>query len=136
VDIRRIDWTQTIAIRHKVLWPNKPPEFCHVDDDEHGTHFGGFVNDVLVCVASVYIEKGEARLRKYGTNTKFQGQGVGTAVLNAIIEYLQELKVEYFWCDARESALGFYKRFGMFASGDRFYKSGVAYYKVGMKLKY
>jgi ribosomal protein S18 acetylase RimI-like enzyme len=134
VDIRQIDWTETIAVRHNVLWPNKPPEFCHLQDDHLGIHFGGFVDELLVCVASIYIENGQARLRKYATEAEYQGQGIGSAVLNKIIVYLQERKIGYFWCDARESALSFYQRFGMLPSGERFYKSEVAYYKVGMVL--
>ncbi|UGA55403.1 GNAT family N-acetyltransferase [Vibrio sp. VB16] len=134
MDIRQIDWTQTIPVRHRVLWPDKPPEFCYVEGDEDGLHFGAFENDELVCVASVYIDGDEARLRKYATEIQFQGLGIGTAVLNEVIAYLKMNHINYFWCDARESALRFYGRFGMLSHGERFYKSDVAYYKMGMHL--
>ncbi|KGJ87430.1 GNAT family N-acetyltransferase [Colwellia psychrerythraea] len=134
MDIRQIEWQQTIPVRHRVLWPEKPPEFCYVDGDEIGIHFGAFVNDVLVCVASIYIEDKNARLRKYATELNFQGQGIGSAVLNKVITYLTTHEINVFWCDARESALSFYQRFGMVRQGERFYKSDVPYYKMSMSL--
>ncbi|MGO1792606.1 MAG: GNAT family N-acetyltransferase [Oceanisphaera sp.] len=135
MDIRRIDWQQTIAIRHQVLWPNKPPAFSQLEQDALGVHFGAFINNQLVCVASIFIDGSSARLRKYATLVEFQGQGIGTAVLNAIFDYLQrQPQLDYFWCDAREEAIGFYQGFGMQVEGERFYKSEQAYVKMSRVL--
>lgn len=131
VSVRQIDWQQTILLRHRVLWPHKPPEFSQLDDDAQGLHFGAAVDEQLVCVASVFIEGEQARLRKYATLPEFQGQGIGSQVLNTIFSYLKQAQVPYFWCDARESAIGFYQRFGMQVESPRFYKSEVAYVKMG-----
>jgi len=134
VDIRQIGWRETIPVRHRVLWPNKHETFCHVAEDEMGIHFGAFVNDILVCVASIYIDGNRARLRKYATEFKFQGLGIGSAVLNNVITYLITLNIDYFWCDARESAFSFYQRFGMTKEGVRFYKAEVPYFKMAMNI--
>lgn len=134
MEIHQIDWQQTIPLRHKVLWPSKPPEFCYIEGDEGGIHFGAFQDEVLVCVASVYIDGKSARLRKYATDPAYQGRGIGSAVLREVIAYLKSKLVTYFWCDARESAMGFYQGFDMQAEGERFYKSDVAYYKMAMSL--
>lgn len=134
MDIRQITHQQTIAVRHQVLWPNKLPTFCYVEGDEQGIHFGAFKQDHLVCVASIYIDANSARLRKYATCQQFQGQGFGSAVLTTIINHLKAHDIETFWCDARESAVGFYQRFGMQCSGERFYKSDVGYFKMSMSL--
>ena len=134
MSIRQIDWQQTIPVRHQVLWPSQPPEFSQVENDAQGIHFGAFVANELVCVASVFIDDGKARLRKYATVPQYQGQGVGTAVLEAIFDYLNSENLAYFWCDARETAIGFYQRFGMQVEGERFYKSEVAYVKMACHL--
>ena len=63
MEICAISWEQTIPLRHSVLWPNKPPEYCHIDGDIDGLHFGVFVDGLLVCVASVYVTLNKARLR-------------------------------------------------------------------------
>lgn len=135
MDIRKISWQDTIPLRHSVLWPNRSPEFCKLDDDADGLHFGAYVNDLLVCVASVYTDNNNARLRKFATDERFQNQGVGSTMLQHIIEYLENAKVASFWCDARESALGFYERFGMVKNGERFYKSEVPYFKMEVPLQ-
>ncbi|WP_235938602.1 GNAT family N-acetyltransferase [Thalassotalea algicola] len=123
-----------MPIRHRVLWPDKPPEFCHIDGDAEAMHFGAFVNEILVCVASIYVDKNKARLRKFATDTSYQGQGVGSIMLNHIVQYLKKIQTEFFWCDARESALGIYQKLGMKKCSERFYKADVAYFKMELAL--
>jgi len=130
MEICTISWEQTIPLRHSVLWPSKPVEFCHVDGDTEGLHFGAFIDETLVCVASVYVTTNKARLRKFATDINYQNQGIGSKMLEAIIQSLKSSHVEFFWCDARESALNFYKRFGMSACSERFYKADIAYFKM------
>ncbi|GEA58889.1 GNAT family N-acetyltransferase [Vibrio comitans] len=132
--IRLITPEETLPIRHSVLWPAKPIEFCQVKEDNSGIHFGAFENDSLVCVASVFITGTRARLRKFATLHEHQGNGIGTQVIEHIIEYLKRHGVTYFWCDARESAQDFYARFGMQKQGERFFKSDEPYFKMSVEL--
>jgi len=88
-----------------------------------------------VCAASVYLDGMNARLRKFATLPEYQGQGLGSKVIGHVIGQLQSLKVSYFWCDARTSAEGFYQKFGMKTEGAEFDKSGIAYYKMAVKLR-
>jgi len=134
MEIRTISWEQTIPLRHSVLWPSKSPEFCHIDGDTEGLHFGVFINELLVCVASVYVNHNKARLRKFATDARYQNQGIGSKLLEHIINYLKGSQIAYFWCDARETALGFYNRFGMYKCSERFYKSDVPYIKMEVAL--
>lgn len=132
--ISSISWEQTIPLRHKVLWPNKKPEYCRVEGDSEGLHYGAFINDELICVASVYLKSDKARLRKFATDPRYQNQGIGSQMLAFIIQSLQGTQATSFWCDARESALGFYQRFNMHACSERFYKEDIAYLKMEVAL--
>jgi len=134
MEIRNISWEQTIPLRHSVLWPKKPAEYCHVEGDQDALHFGTFINDELVCVASVYVKSDKARLRKFATKADYQGQGIGSQMLKSILHSLKKTEVKTFWCDARESALSFYQRFGMQPYGERFYKADVSYFKMEVAL--
>ena len=134
MEICAISWEQTIPLRQSVLWPNKLPEYCHVDGDIEASHFGVFVDGLLVCVASVYLTSNRARLRKFATEPRYQNQGIGSKMLEHIIQTLRSSQVDIFWCDARESAIQFYDRFGMQACSERFYKADVAYYKMEVAL--
>ena len=55
-------------------------------------------------------------------------------MLEYIIQSLKNNQVGFFWCDARESALDFYKRFGMQTCSERFYKADVPYFKMEVAL--
>ncbi|MEG3221731.1 GNAT family N-acetyltransferase [Vibrio gigantis] len=132
MEIKQISATAVLAVRHQVLWPDKPMSFCRVPDDDQATHYGAFVGEMLVCVASIYIQGHEARLRKFATLPEFQGQGIGSNIIEHSISNLKDLNIRYFWCDARTTALGFYQKFGMAAEGSEFEKSGVRYYKMSV----
>jgi ribosomal protein S18 acetylase RimI-like enzyme len=134
MEIQIISWQQTIPLRHSVLWPNKAPAYCHVEGDIDGLHFGGFINDALVCVASIYVDVNRARLRKFAIDACYQNQGLGSKMLSHIVQSLKNSEVEFLWCDARESALAFYQRFNMCKASERFYKADVAYFKMEVAL--
>lgn len=135
IEIRQIQWREAIALRHAVLWPNKEPGFCHVEGDEGAWHFGAFLVGKLIAVASVYPDEQSARLRKFAISPEYQGKGIGTKMLNHILAELRAESVTQFWCDARQSAVGFYERFGLRSFGERFYKGEVPYFKMSIQLK-
>lgn len=132
MDIRKVTTAEALPIRHLVLWPNKSPSFCEVEGDESATHYGAFIGGILVCVASVYNNGHEARLRKFATLSEYQGKGIGTKVIEKLVRDLKRENVSYFWCDARTSALSFYQKFGLCVEGEEFYKSNVAYFKMSV----
>jgi GNAT superfamily N-acetyltransferase len=134
MQIQTIHWREALPVRHQVLWPNKPPLFCKVDGDEIANHYGAYIDGKLVCVASIYIDKDKARLRKFATLPGYQGKGAGTQIISYIIRELRGTGITYFWCDARKSAVGFYRRFGLEQKGSEFKKSGIPYYKMEIQL--
>lgn len=97
MNIVNLKWDETIPIRHEVLWPNKPASFCKVDGDESARHYGVKVKGNLVCVASVYLDSESARLRKFATLEHFQNQGLGTLLLNHMLEDMMSLNVHRFY---------------------------------------
>lgn len=132
MDIRKVTTAEVLPIRHLVLWPDKSPSFCEVEGDSSAIHYGAFVDGKLVCVASVYINGHEARLRKFATLHEYQGQGIGSKVIEQVVRELKLASATYFWCDARTSALSFYQKFGLCAEGEEFQKSGVSYFKMSV----
>ena len=131
--IKMISAEETLPIRFAVLWPSKSEEFCRVEEDEQGLHYGAFDGDKLVCVASIFIENDSARLRKFATLHDYQGKGIGSQVLQRIISDLQAKQVRQLWCDARETAAGLYQRFTMNKCGERFYKGDVPYFRMSVE---
>ena len=115
-------------------------EECRVEDDESGEHFGVYIGDKLVCVASIFMtervrnKEQVARLRKFATIEEYQGKGIGSFVLKHIMDVLQQQSVNVFWCDARENAMSLYERFGMIPQGERFFKGDIPYRKMSVTL--
>ncbi|MDP5291875.1 GNAT family N-acetyltransferase [Oceanimonas sp. CHS3-5] len=126
---------EVLPVRHEVLWPNESMAFCRVANDDAGEHFGVRKNGEVVCVASVFFKGDRARLRKFATRTACQGQGVGSTVLEFLIAHLRAQGVKLFWFDARASAIAFYEQFGFAVDGERFYKHGVAYFRMSRVLQ-
>ena len=129
--IKQVSLTDVLPIRHTVLWPNDTIESCIVEGDDSALHFSTSINREHVCVASIYQDgKQRFRLRKFATLEEHQGKGIGTNILTFIIQELGKQGATELWCDARDTALPFYQRFGFERRGDRFNKRGIFYYKM------
>lgn len=85
--------------------------------DADGLHFGAFVDDVLVGVASmVPLERDGApggwRVRGMAVVTDRRRNGIGADLLRAAVDAAWDLDLPEVWCNARTSAAGFYARHG------------------------
>ncbi|MBH8570715.1 GNAT family N-acetyltransferase [Microvirga sp. STS02] len=133
-DIRLIRPEDTYALRHQVLWPDKPLAYVKIEDDSTGYHFGAFRQEELVAVISLFVENETARFRKFATRPDCQGQGIGSALLRHVFGEARRLGAARIWCDARQDSAGFYARFGLRPEGETFYKGPVAYVRMAVAL--
>ena len=156
VTIRAIPPSATHELRHAVLWPHKPLSYVQLPEDEAGQHFGAFVSgtasaDVasaeetpeLVSIISLFLEEDgigsqettrTARFRKFATAVPWQGRGVGSALLEHNIDAAARAGARSIWCDARQAALPFYRKFGLSAEGEVFFKGDVPYLRMSKPL--
>ncbi|TDN40136.1 N-acetyltransferase [Hymenobacter sp. UV11] len=133
--IQPISAAQTYALRHAVLWPDKPPAYVQLPDDAAGQHFGAFVAGELRAVISLFVTPaGEARFRKFATDPAWQGRGLGTALLRHTMQAARAQGAVMIWCDARQNTLPFYQRFGLAPEGDVFYKGDIPYLRLRCSL--
>ena len=134
LSIQSITAEQTYALRHSVLWPDKPFDFVKVENDADGRHCGAFQNGELVSVISLFVTGKEARFRKFATHPGYQRQGIGTLMLTHVIAQARRFGATTIWCDARLDAADFYRRFDMKPVSDVFYKGPIAYAKFSRSL--
>ena len=127
--IESIQPQQTYALRHEVLWPDKPFAYVHLDNDGDGQHFGAFRDSDLLAVISLFVEGETARFRKFATRPDQQRQGIGTLLMHHIETHARQRGATRLWCDARLDAASFYRRFGMEATGEEFFKGNIPYVK-------
>lgn len=134
IEIRSITSEQTLAIRHQVLWPDYPLDFCRVPEDEQGLHLGGYIDQQLVIVASLFLSDNKMRLRKFACLPEHQSRGYGGAMLTHMRQLAKQHAAQQLWFDARESAIAFYQRHGFKVISERFFKEDVPYVKMGSAL--
>lgn len=117
----------TYALRHTVLWPDKPLSYVQLPEDEQGHHYGAYLGDELVAVISLFVTGTDGRFRKFATRPDQQNRGIGTLLLNHVFAEARRLGAATIGCDARLTAAAFYQRFGMQPTGDVFYKGPIPY---------
>ena len=130
IDLKQIQAYETRALRHKVMWPDKPIDFVILPNDTEGLHYGLFENEQLISVISLFVTGDQAQFRKFATDTDYQGKGYGTQLLNFMIAEAKRLGIKELRCDARITAIGFYEKFGMRIASGVFQKSGKDYVRM------
>jgi GNAT superfamily N-acetyltransferase len=125
--VQQITVTETLEIRHKVMWPNKPMAYVKLPNDKTAKHFGLFVNGEITSIISLFSVNKEVQFRKFATLTKFQGLGYGTILLNYIIEVLKKQGIKKLWCNARLEKSKFYEKFNLKTTSIKFKKGGIEY---------
>jgi len=125
-----------IDLRHSVLWPDLPRDASRVEGDETARHFGIVSDDVVVSCLSVF-EAGEGRvqIRKFATLQAYQGQGMGSFLLQEVLSKLQKEDVQVVFLDAREKAAPFYRRAGFETRGTPFARKGMVFVRMLKQLK-
>lgn len=134
ISIRPITPEQTYALRHAVLWPDKPFDYVRIDNDGEGHHYGAFQDTELVAVISLFVEGGVGRFRKFATRANRQRMGIGTQLLNHVIAEARRMNATTLWCDARLDAADFYRRFGMEPVSAVFHKGVIPYARFSLTL--
>ena len=127
LSIEQIRPELTWRLRREALYPNEPMHAMEMEEDNHGYHFGAFMDNALVGVVSLFQKDDNWQFRKFAVSDKVQQQGIGTQLLNYITNFVERENGIRLWCNARLSARGFYARFGFTETGEVFHKNGVDY---------
>jgi ribosomal protein S18 acetylase RimI-like enzyme len=132
IDIRAISVLQARELRALVLRPNQPPETTVFvgDDDTDALHLGAFHQQELAGIVTILHQAPKDFtgddidrlwvLRGMATLPLVRGQGYGVALVLSGCAYVARQQGTFLWCDARESALGFYQKLGFVIRGNRF----------------
>jgi ribosomal protein S18 acetylase RimI-like enzyme len=139
VAVRPITAEDTRPLRHSVLRPGQSFEQTAYSRDDHPEtlHLGAFDGDRLVAIASLYREarpnrpsRAAWRLRGMATDPEARGRGCAGALLDGAVGHVAAEGGGELWCNARVSALGFYRRHGFEVEGDEFEIDGIGAHVV------
>lgn len=142
-NIREIPAFSTYPVRQPVLRPGRPLSECvfQGDEDESTFHLGVFHEEQLAGVASymqatnpLFPNPHQFQLRGMAILPEFKNQGFGAALLNEGEKRLLIKKASpLLWFNAREYAVGFYKKYGYQTIGEKFDIPGVCAHIVMYK---
>jgi GNAT superfamily N-acetyltransferase len=127
VHVSVVDEQLTRELRRSVLRPNRTPDTPlpgdELTDAVHLAAIGG--DGAVLGTCFVYpdrcpwlSDRGDAwHLRQMATAAHVRGRGIGGAVLEAAAGYVVGRGGSLLWCNARESAVGFYATHGFCTHG-------------------
>lgn len=131
MNIRPIRTEETYPLRLKILRPGRPVASAQFAEDEGAAHFGCFVEEKLIGIATVFEqslkddERRAFQLRGMAVDKNYQGQGYGEQLVRSCCDFAQSQGAEIIWCNARREASRFYLKQGFAIRGEEFQISDV-----------
>lgn len=136
---RFITLEEAIPIRWETLRVGYPLSSCIISQDTNPCvfHVGEEEAGRIIGTASFFPANLNARvgigwqLRMMGVLPDWQGKGVGKNIFLFGAEHLKNhASTNYIWCNAREKAISFYEKCGLFVVSDFFEIEGIGRHKV------
>ena len=127
--IRVVDVEEVYPIRSQVLRPSQPIESCYYSEDSKSGvfHLLAEKGGEAVGIASFYPEShpefndvNSWRLRGMATIPEVRGLGLGKALLEEGLKQCEKRGANVLWCNARTSALAFYRKLNFDIKGEEF----------------
>ena len=128
VVVQQVAAATTFPLRQQVLRPHQSVADMALagDDDPRSGHFAASFDGRVVGTASVRPEpppwtsehEPAWRLRGMATAPPFRSQGVGAALLGAVLRHVVGHGGGLVWCNARTPATAFYARHGFALRGE------------------
>lgn len=124
-----VDEAATRELRRRVLRPNLPPDAPLPGDElTNGVHLGAIADDgTALCTCFVYPDpcpwlpdRTAWHLRQMATDERHRGEGLGAKIVELAVHHVRGQGAELLWCNARETAVGFYRRQGFVVHGEVF----------------
>jgi len=128
LSIEQIRPEVTWRLRQKILYPQQHFLEMKLAEDANGIHFGGFRDDRLVCVVSLFGNEDDYQFRKFAVEPIYQHKGIGSKMLEYVTNFVKDEGGKRLWCNARLSAVPFYLKHGFSNTGNLFTnKDGIEY---------
>lgn len=134
IRVRLAKVVEVYRLRSEVLKPGLPMSSCYYpEDDFDGVfHLVAEKDEGIIGIASFYPEqcagvdsKVSYRLRGMATATSVRRQGVGRNLLQEGIKQCHLREAQILWCNARTSAVPFYRKLNFDIKGEEFMIEGI-----------
>jgi predicted GNAT family N-acyltransferase len=126
------DLAESYAVRRNVFVEEQgvAPELEYDGLDAAAKHVIARVDDQVIGTARLVVEGDVGRVGRMAVLKTYRGQGVGGALLNALLALAREQKLAGVYVHAQIQAVDFYGRFGFVAEGAQFDEAGIPHVKM------
>lgn len=86
--------------------------------------------EMLGCCILTKVDKQYMKLRQMAVQKKFQGKGIGESIINFSENLTRDKGFKYLKMHARDTAVGFYEKFGYAVQGTEFTEVNIKHYQM------
>jgi predicted GNAT family N-acyltransferase len=132
------EYEQMIHLRLEVL--RKPLGLSFTLDElkkeKEDILLGAFEDDrLLACCALTEVDKSTLKLRQMAVQNNIQGKGLGAILLRFAETVARDRGYAFMMMHARETATGFYEKYGYEIKGEPFFEVTIPHYMMVKKIK-
>ena len=123
IDYGTPEYNQMIELRNEILRKPLGLSFSAADleKDKDDILIAALdEEEMLGCCILTRLNGGGVRLRQMAVQKRLQGKGIGDSLINYAENVARDKGFKYIMMHARDSAIGFYEKFGFKTSGDQF----------------
>jgi predicted GNAT family N-acyltransferase len=131
------EYKQMVALRNTIL---RQPLGLSFSDDELKREKEDILiaafddDDMLGCCVLSEIGNNTVRLRQMAVPNNLQGKGIGASIMSFAENLARDKGYKCLMMHARNTAIGFYEKFGFKTIGDEFIEVGVPHHVMEKKL--
>lgn len=138
IDHGSADYQKMVNLRFEIL--RKPLGLNFTEDDlkkeKDDILIGAFEDDrLLACCILTKTDPKTVRLRQMAVQHNLQRKGIGATLMNFAENIARDRGFRMLTMHARDTAVGFYEKFGYKTQGDLFYEVTIPHFMMVKKLR-
>ncbi|MFT3741545.1 MAG: GNAT family N-acetyltransferase [Gammaproteobacteria bacterium] len=116
-----------LKLRMTIFMLEQQSLYLDIDDqDQQAIHVLGLdANQQLVCYARINVNQATAHIRRVCVIEAYRSQGLGSQLMQEILQYLSKLSINKIALDAQFHLQNFYGKYGFVCTGDPYDDGGV-----------
>ncbi len=131
------EYQQMVALRMEIL--RKPLGLSFTDEElakeKEDILIGAFDEDkILACCLLTQQDNSTIKLRQMAVQNNLQGKGIGASMMSFAETVARDRGYKKLMMHARDTAIGFYEKFGFKVNGDGFIEVNVPHHVMEKKL--
>ena len=131
------EYTQMVALRQQILRQPLGLSFSNeeLDKEKHDLLIAAFDDDdMLGCCILTSIDNHTMRLRQMAVQNNLQGKGIGASIMSFVENLARDKGYKCLMMHARNTAIGFYEKFGYKIKGQEFIEVGVPHHVMEKRI--